>query len=118
MAKYEATIKTDIRALESYLHDRILGGSISASYEDGTRYTVGAMHMFFNVYERYSYMGGNRVSLAVTLTDSGDGSVHLCAITSGGSQATFFKINTIGEEAFLDKLCEAVKDYRAAHPCK
>ncbi len=28
------------------------------------------------------------------------------AITSGGSQAMFFKINTFGEEAFLDKLRE------------
>lgn len=26
------------------------------------------------------------------------------AITSGGSQAMFFKMNTMGEEAFLDKL--------------
>ena len=28
------------------------------------------------------------------------------AITSGGSQAMFFKMNTLGEEAFLDKLRE------------
>ena len=30
----------------------------------------------------------------------------LCAITSGGSQALFFKMNTFGEEAFLDTLRE------------
>mgnify|MGYP003296055213 CR=1 FL=1 len=30
------------------------------------------------------------------------------AITSGGSQAMFFKMNTLGEEAFLDKLRELV----------
>ena len=35
---------------------------------------------------------------------SGDGTIHLSAITSGGSQAMFFKINTFGEQAFLDKL--------------
>ena len=32
--------------------------------------------------------------------------VHLSAITAGGSQAVFFKINTFGEQAFLDKLAE------------
>lgn len=51
-------------------------------------------------------MGGNRVSLNVTLFQVGDGPVELSAITSGGSQAMFFKINTLGEEAFLDKLRE------------
>jgi len=30
----------------------------------------------------------------------------MSAIASGGSQALFFKINTFGEEAFLDKLRE------------
>ena len=57
------------------------------------------------VFERYSYMGGNRVSLNVTLFGNGD-TIQLSAITSGGSQAMFFKINTFGEEAFLDKLRE------------
>jgi len=32
--------------------------------------------------------------------------IHLSAIASGGSQALFFKLNTFGEEAFLDKLRE------------
>ena len=50
------------------------------------------------------YIGKNRVSMSVTLFSSGNGPVHLCAITSGGSQAMFFKINTWGEESFLDKL--------------
>lgn len=109
MAKYESEIKTRIGALADYLHGEILNGSISASYEDGTDYTVGSMRVIFNVYERYSYLGGNRVSLAVTLTDAGDGVVHLCAITAGGSQAMFFKINTLGE---------AVDAYKASHRCE
>lgn len=36
---------------------------------------------------------------------SGD-AIHLSAITAGGSQAMLFKVNTLGEEAFLDKLRE------------
>ena len=43
-----------------------------------------------------------------TLFQSGDGPVQMSAITAGGSQALFFKINTWGEEAFLDKLRELV----------
>ena len=35
-----------------------------------------------------------------------DGGVHVTAITSGGSQALFWKINTFGEEAFLQKLAD------------
>ena len=50
-------------------------------------------------------MGGNRVSLNVTLVGAGE-ELFLSAITSGGSQAVFVKINTWGEEAFLDKLVE------------
>ena len=56
------------------------------------------------VFERYSYAGGNRVSMNVTLFQAGDGPAQLSAITAGGSQAVFFKINTWGEESFLDTL--------------
>ncbi len=46
-------------------------------------------------------LGGNRVSLSLTLLGGGP-CTELCAVASGGSQALFFKINTFGEEAFLD----------------
>ncbi len=46
------------------------------------------------------------MSLNVTLFQNGEEPVHLSAITAGGSQAVFFKLNTLGEEAFLDKLIE------------
>ena len=34
------------------------------------------------------------------------------AITSGGSQAVFFKLNTLGEESFLEKLVPIVENYK------
>ena len=47
--------------------------------------------------------------MSVTLFQNGeDEPVQLSAITAGGSQAVFFKINTWGEEAFLDKLSEVL----------
>ena len=59
------------------------------------------------IYERYSAMGSNRVSLSITLV-GGRGEYYLSAITSGGSQALFFKVNTIGEENFLATISDVV----------
>ena len=56
----------------------------------------------------------NRISLNVTILGY-EGELRLTAITSGGSQAVFFKLNTFGEEAFLEKLEEAVKAYKCRH---
>ena len=55
-------------------------------------------------------IGGNRVSLNITLIGNGN-RLFLTAITSGGSQAVFFKLNTMGEESFLDCVKEIVENY-------
>ena len=52
------------------------------------------------------------MSLSVMLTQIGERTIKVCAVTSGGSQAMFFKINTLGEESFLDKFKEAVERYK------
>ena len=107
MAKYEKRLRGDFQAFHNYLFDGILNGSMSASYEDGTVYTMGDVRCAVRMYERYSYTGGNRVALCMTLTGQGD-QLRLTAITAGGSQAMFFKLNTWGEEAFLDTLAQAI----------
>lgn len=84
-----------------------MGGSISASLEEQADYRTDNARCAVRVFERYSYAGGNRVSMSVTLFQSGD-VTHLCAVTSGGSQAIFFKVNTWGEETFLDTLRDAL----------
>ena len=78
-------------------------GSASASFEHGADYRTPTGRCSVMVFERYSWLGNNRVSMSVTLFQSGD-RIELCAITSGGSQGAFFKINTFGEEAFLETL--------------
>ena len=107
MAKLERRMKGNFDAVLAALDEGILQGSISATYEDGSDYTAGGIRCAVRVYERYSYLGGNRVSLNLTLAGTGR-ELFLSAITSGGSQAVFFKINTWGEEAFLDTLREIV----------
>ena len=106
MAKLEQVIHEDFDQLLMRIENGILQGSISASLEDSSDFREYDARCSVRVFERYSYFGGNRVSMNITLFQNGEGPVHLSAITSGGSQALFFKINTFGEEAFLDKLRE------------
>ena len=106
MAKLEQTLNVNFEQLLRRIEDGIQAGSASATLEDMSDFCSGDAKCSVRVFERYSYAGGNRVSLSVTLFQNGNGPVHLSAITSGGSQAMFFKINTWGEEAFLDKLRE------------
>ena len=105
MAIYTRYIDGNFNATLEKIHNGILDSSLSASYEDGSDWEKGDMKCAVRVYERYSTFGGNRVSLNVTLVGT-DVELFLTGITSGGSQAVFFKINTLGEDAFLDCLVE------------
>lgn len=106
MAKLEKNLSGNFDQILKNIEEGILHGSVSASLEDTSDFYSGDARCSVRVFERYSYAGGNRVSLNVTLFQNGEDVIHLSAITAGGSQAMFFKINTWGEEAFLDKLRE------------
>ena len=108
MAKYEKHLTGNFDEVLNAVTDGVLNGSMSASYEDGSDWTNGTVRCAVRVFERYSYMGGNRVSMNVTLVGN-DRDLFLSAITSGGSQAVFFKLNTLGEESFLEKLVPIVE---------
>ena len=106
MAKLERNIHGDFQEILTAIEDGILEGSVSATLEDTSDFAGTASRCSVRIFERYSYLGSNRVSLSVTLFQEADGPIFLSAITSGGSQAVFFKINTIGEETFLSELEE------------
>lgn len=108
MAKLEKMLYDDFNRIIGKIEAEILSGSSSASLEDTSDFVDGNARCSVRVFERFSAFGNNRVSLSVTLFQNGNGPIHLSAITSGGSQAMFFKINTVGEEAFLDKLREII----------
>ena len=97
MAKYERRLTGNFDHFLHYLHDGILGGSASASYEDGSDWQTGDLRC--------------AVRLNLTLVGQGD-TLFLSAITSGGSQAVFWKLNTVGEESFLEKVEKLVDDYQ------
>lgn len=90
-------------------------GGISVTEEGRCDMADGSARCCVTVFERYSYAGKNRVSLAVTLFTGGD-KVRISAVTSGGSQAVFFKLNIFGEEAFMDKFKEFLQ--YAVKKCK
>ncbi len=106
MSKLEQTSSERFDVLLEKICNGILNGSVSASLEDASDFIIGDARCSVRVFERYSYAGGNRVSLSVTLFQKVGSPVYVSAITSGGSQAMFFKINTFGEENFLNKLKE------------
>lgn len=113
MAKYERQLTGDIDSLVAHLDATIPRTSSTGQIEDTGDYALGDARMVVRVYERYSAFGGNRVSLSVSVLAVGD-QLRLCAITSGGSQAVFWKMNTLGEESFLTKVVDAVETWPGA----
>ena len=111
MAKYESKLRGNFDELLNMLNHGILKGSISASYEDGSDHSVNGVRCAINVYERHSIAGGSRVSLAVIVIGNGD-DLFVSAITSGGSRAVFFKINTIGENSFLECAVDIIEAFK------
>jgi len=111
MAKYESRIQGDFNTFLRIMEDGILKGSASASFEGGSDYEYNGVRCAVRVYERYSMIGSNRVSLNITLIGSGN-DLFVSAITSGGSQAVFFKLNTLGEGSFLQRAIDIIEDYK------
>ncbi|HQE70465.1 MAG TPA: DUF6054 family protein [Atopobiaceae bacterium] len=102
MAKLEHVFTgRGIAELVDLITEGILSRSMSASLEDSSSFSSGDVSCVVLVFERYSIIGSNRLSLTVTLF-SEPGRVRVSGISSGGSEGIMWKINTFGEEAFLD----------------
>lgn len=79
--------------------------SSSTTFEDEHWFSNNTVLLSF---ERYSMVGSNRVNLSITITETESG-IELAAIPSGGSQAVFFKINTMGESSFLNEFAHCIE---------
>ena len=107
MAKCEKIVYGSFTEILEKLNNGIISGSMSASFEDGSDYISGEYRCAVRVYERYSWSGGNRVSMTLTLAGRRN-EYFLSVITSGGSQGMFLKVNTWGEESFLNTIAELI----------
>ena len=110
MAKLERQLRGDFQKILDTLDAQILEGSISATLEETSDFYTEHCRCAVRVYERYSFAGNNRLSLSITLLQDGD-QIHISAVTSGGSSAIFFKLNTMGEDAFLAKSERIIEAY-------
>ena len=107
MAKFEKTVNLPLSQTIVRVENAVMNGSATASLEERSEFTVGNARVAIRVYERYSAFGGNRVSMSVTMASAGE-TTKVVAVTSGGSQGMFFKLDTVGEENFLDTLRDAL----------
>lgn len=112
MSKIERNLHGNFDEVLNAIETRILQGSMSATFEAGSDHRQGNVRCAVRVYERYSMIGSSRVSLNITLMGV-DEVLFLSAISSGGSQAVLFKINTFGEDAFLNTIMDVVNLYDA-----
>lgn len=107
MAKYE---KRGVGEFEFVLKEieKSIFSSISASLEEKSSGYINNVRFETRVYERYSWTGGNRLSLTVSLIGF-DNTLSLSIMTAGGSQGMFFKINRFGENSFLNSIIPTVE---------
>lgn len=110
MAKYERRFRGNFEQVLSFCEQTIEEGSATISLEEESTTMMEQTKIAVRVYERFSYTGSSRVSLNLTLVGNGD-DLFVSAIASGGSQAVIFKINTWGEESFLETLSTKLDAY-------
>mgnify|MGYP000019565663 FL=1 len=84
MAIFEKTIRNkNFDKLLRKLEQEIPDSSWSANLEAGSDFKEGNARCSVRVFERYSMMGGNRLSLTLTMFQNGDSPIRLSAITAG-----------------------------------
>ena len=110
VAHNDLQLTGDVDAFVAHLDQAIATGSVSAAVEAMADHRIGDARMTVRVYERYSVIGGNRLSLSVSILSVGQ-DMRIALTASGGSQGVFWKINTFGEEAFLDRAIDAINSY-------
>ncbi len=101
MAKFVKTGTGEFHYVLNELHNEIMKNSLSITLEESSDYKTKDTKVAVRVYERFSYTGGNRLSLSLFLVES-DNKLYLNLISTGGSRALFFKVNRFGEQAFLN----------------
>lgn len=110
LAKFERQFKGSFEHFVPYVEKSVNKGSASSSLEDRSDYRFDDVRVAVRVFERYSMVGSNRVSLNITIVSKED-NIYVTAITSGGSQAVLFKVNTFGESSFLSNFEKYVDQY-------
>ena len=83
---------------------------MTADRDGATEQRIGVARMMVLVYERFTAVGGNRVSLTVSILSVGK-ELAVTMVSAGGSQAVFFKVDAFGEGTFLHKGRKALESF-------
>ncbi|MFR7592294.1 MAG: DUF6054 family protein [Longibaculum sp.] len=110
MAEYIQELKGNYEEFVQYVEESVMSKSMTVLLESKRKTILNDVKCTVMSFERYSYTGGNRVSMCVTILGYNQ-DIRLIANAAGGSQAKFFKINTWGEESFLETLIQPVEAY-------
>lgn len=110
MALFQYQLTGELESFLTWVDQKITSGSRTATLEDVGYESIGDAKLAVRVYERYSLTGSNRVSLTLSVLAWGN-QLSVIAATSGGSAAVLFKLNTMGEDAFIEKARDAVAGY-------
>lgn len=99
MAKYVKNFHISFQRVKSFIENNFLNISSSITKEDEEVFSVNETSCALIVYERYSFLGGNRVSLSVMIVGNSEAS-KVTMITSGGSQAVFLNLIQLEKNHF------------------
>lgn len=114
MAKYEEKLTGDFDRLLAFLDEEILARSMTAELNEESDCTMGSVRCALRVYERFTFMASNRLSLTLLLMGEGE-NLFLSAITAGGS-STMWKISqsTWGEDSFMEDFVAILDSWKEA----
>ena len=88
MAIFEKTIRNkNFDKLLRKLEQEIPDSSWSANLEAGSDFKEGNARCSVRVFERYSMMGGNRLSLTLTLFQNGDSPIDVACVVKSVAMA-------------------------------
>ncbi|MBZ5738890.1 DUF6054 family protein [Nocardioides mangrovi] len=110
MAHYDVRLTGDPDDFIAHFDQAITTTSVTASREHTVDHRIGDARMLVGNYERFSAMGSSRVSLSISVLAVGS-EMAVSLVSSGGSQAMFLKLNTFGEESFLEMGVRAITGY-------
>lgn len=113
MAKIECFLKGNFYSILHEIDEAIMDGNISGSCEEISTLKDGELLCEVRAYERYSWFGGNRVALNLTMLQrEPGGKIWFCATTAGGSQGVLLKVNTLSESSFISQVKKISEKYR------
>lgn len=110
MAKVERFVKGDLDELREYVISGLSRLYVTFGVEDEFLGESNGHRYWLMAGEKYSAIGGNRMSINVTVIEEDDNN-HVMATSTGASQGVFIKINTWSESELLKDFANILENW-------